>query len=81
MFPHVPGQGSLHLFRIQALLDGQSEFSTHSGLHPSYGFPMYSSIHEHDPAPFCSLHTALGPHGDGIQGVSLSTIGSTDEMF
>lgn len=33
-WPHVPGQGSTHLFRIQALSLGQSEFKTHSGLQP-----------------------------------------------
>lgn len=32
--PHVPSQGSLHLFLMQALLREQSEFKTHSGLHP-----------------------------------------------
>ena len=57
---------------IQALFDGQSEFKTHSGRHPSYGFPMFSGKHEHEPAPFCSLHTALGPHGEGMHGVGLS---------
>lgn len=31
-WPQVPGQGSLHLFRIQARLRGQSEFKIHSGL-------------------------------------------------
>lgn len=36
----VPGHGSLHLLLIHALLDGQSEFRVHSGLQPSYGFPM-----------------------------------------
>lgn len=30
----VPGQGSLHLFLIQAKLRSQSELRTHSGLHP-----------------------------------------------
>lgn len=33
--PQVPGQGSWHLLRMQALFDGQSELSTHSGLQPS----------------------------------------------
>lgn len=26
-------------------------------------------MQEQDPAPFRSLHTALDPHGDGVQGV------------
>lgn len=72
--PQVPGHGSSHLFRIQALFEVQSEFKTHSGRHPSYGFPTYSGKHEHEPAPFCSLHTALGPHGEGMHGVGLSFI-------
>lgn len=33
---------------------------------------MYSGKHEQEPAPFCSLHTALGPHGEGMHGVGLS---------
>jgi len=38
--PHDPGHGSLHFVFIQARLAGQSEFRTHSGLHPSYGLPV-----------------------------------------
>lgn len=37
--PQVPGQGSMHLFLIQALSRGQSLLKTHSGLHPWYGSP------------------------------------------
>lgn len=37
--PQFPGHGSWHLFLMQALFDGQSELTTHSGRHPSYGFP------------------------------------------
>ena len=33
LMPQVPGQGSMHLFLWHALLEGQSEFTTHSGLH------------------------------------------------
>ena len=43
--PHVPGQGSIHLFLWHALSEGQSEFTTHSGLHATYGSPKYSGIH------------------------------------
>lgn len=57
---------------MQALFEVQSEFKMHSGRHPSYGFPMYSGKHEHEPAPFCSLQTAFGPHGEGVHGVGLS---------
>lgn len=71
-WPHVPGQGSMHLFRIQARFEGQSEFNVHSGLQPSYGLPIYSGRHTQEPAPFRSLHSALIPHGDGLQGFKLS---------
>lgn len=66
--PHVPGQGSLHLLFIQALLRSQSLLTTHSGLQPVYGSPKYSDKHAQDPAPFRSLHIAFAPHGDGLQG-------------
>lgn len=36
--PHVPGQGSMHSFLLQALDGTHSEFTTHSGLHPG-GLP------------------------------------------
>jgi hypothetical protein len=29
----------------------------------------------HDPAPFCSLHTVLLPHGLGLHGFLFSSIG------
>ena len=41
-WPHVPGQGSAHLFRIHALSLEQSVLSTHSGRQPEYGSPWYS---------------------------------------
>lgn len=63
-WPQVPGQGSLHLFLIQALSRGHSGLSTHSGLQASYGLPVYSGIHSHK--PFWQF--AFGPHGDGLQG-------------
>lgn len=43
-------------------------FSTHSGLHPVYGSPVYSGKQTHDPAPLRSLHTALAPQGEGLHG-------------
>lgn len=36
----------------------------HSGLQPKYGSPWYSLKHVQTP----SLHCALGPHGEGLQG-------------
>merc|ERR1711962_1037476 len=70
--PQVPGQGSMHLFLWHALLEGQSECTTHSGLHATYGSPKYSGIHLQDPAFLCLLHTAFEPHGDGLQGSTFS---------
>ena len=43
--PQVPGHGSMHLFLWHALLEGQSELTTHSGRHATYGSPKYSGIH------------------------------------
>lgn len=75
MGPHVPGHGSTHLFLIQALIEGQSEFKTHSGRQPSYGLPIYSGKQMQAPAPFCSLQIALEPQGEGLQGLIMSTMG------
>lgn len=63
-WPHVPGQGSLHLFCIHALFFAQSLFNTHSGLHPEYGSPWNSDLHLQIPLK----QSAFGPHGDGLQG-------------
>lgn len=71
--PQVPGQGSLHLLFTHALSCAQSELVTHSGLQPVYGSPKYSGKHVQEPAPFCSLHIAFAPHGEGLQGL-LSSI-------
>lgn len=46
----------------------------HSGLQPSYGFPKYPGKQVHEPALFCSLHWALTPQGDGVQGCGSSLI-------
>lgn len=64
--PHVPGQGSTHLLRMQALSLAQSEFNTHSGRQPTYGSPKNSGKQVHVPFE----HSALKPHGDGLQGSS-----------
>lgn len=62
--PQIPIQGLIHLLFMQALLNGQSEFCTHSGLHSRYGSPWYSFIHSQSPL----LHIAFDPHGDGLHG-------------
>lgn len=52
---------------MQARLFGHSELLTHSGRQFG-GVPMNSGKQEQDGELFISLHWALGPHGDGIQG-------------
>lgn len=74
--PQTPGQTSTHLFRTQPLFEGQSVLTTHSGRQLSYGFPKYSGRQVQEPAPFCSLQTALAPQGDGIHGDVSSGFGA-----
>lgn len=44
--PHVPGQGSLHFWFMQALFWAHSELTMHSGRHDG-GAPTYSGWQEH----------------------------------
>ena len=81
LMPQVPGHGSIHLFLLQALLEGQSEWTTHSGRHAMYGSPKYSGIHWHEAADLCLLQTAFDPHGDGLHGSITSTLGGTKIMI
>ena len=67
-WPQTPGQGSLHFCCIQARLSGHSELIVHSGLHSMYGFPLNPGKQEQDAAEFLSRHSALIPHGEGLQG-------------
>jgi len=60
--PHVPTQGSRHLWNMHALSRRQSVLITHSGRQPAYGSPKYSSMHVQIPL----LHWAFWPHGDGL---------------
>lgn len=53
--PHVPGQGSVHFWFMQALVKAHSELTVHSGLQPG-GLPMYSGKHEHTACPFTTRH-------------------------
>jgi len=69
--PHVPGQGSTHLFRMHALSVEQSVLSTHSGRQPTYGSPKYSGKQIQMPL----LHWAFGPQGDLLHG-SVGCVGS-----
>lgn len=62
------------------MFEAQSVLIIHSGLQPSYGFPKYPGKQLHDPALFCSLHMALTPQGDGVQGCGSSLITDTSKM-
>ena len=53
---------------MQARLSGHSELIVHSGLHSMYGFPLNPGKQEQDAAEFLSRHSALIPHGEGLQG-------------
>jgi hypothetical protein len=63
-WPQVPGQGSTQRWFTHARVRWQSEFIVHSGRHPVYGSPKKLVRQEQAP----SRHSALGPHGDGLQG-------------
>lgn len=62
----------MHLLRVHALFEGQSELYMHSGRQLSYGFPIYSGKQTQEPAPLRSLHMAFVPHGEGTQGLRIS---------
>lgn len=65
-------QGEAHFRLIQALLNGHSLFTTHSGRHDG-GLPTNSGKQEHIAAPLLSLQRELGPHGFGLQASTIST--------
>uniref|UniRef100_A0A1A9ZCR5 Uncharacterized protein n=1 Tax=Glossina pallidipes TaxID=7398 RepID=A0A1A9ZCR5_GLOPL len=72
--PHEPTQGSSHFCRIQALVEGHSGLMVHSGLQLG-GVPMNECAQEQAGLSPTTLHSELGPHGEGIQG-SIGSIGS-----
>ena len=66
---NLPGQGSLHFWLIQAWVDGQLVFRTHSGLQPTKGFPMYPSFIQSQTAPPSkTVQIVFDPQGLGLQG-------------
>lgn len=67
--PHEPKQGSRHFILMQALSLLQSVLTTHSGLQLG-GLPKKPGIQEHEGILPTSRHSALRPHGEGIQGWS-----------
>lgn len=74
--PHVPGQGSAHLKRMQARPGAQSGLVSHSRRHPLYGSPWKPARHVHAPTPLRSIQSALEPHGDGKQGSMITGVRS-----
>lgn len=70
--PQEPGHGSLHFSVIQAIVDGQSVLTTHSGLQLG-GEPMKFCWQEHAGWLPTALHSELGPQGDGMHGLTGST--------
>ena len=54
---------------------GHSGLIVHSGLHSTYGSPNRPGKQVHAAAPFLSLHSALVPHGEGLQGSIISGLG------
>lgn len=75
--PHEPGQGSTHLFFKQNLLNGQSEFSTHSGLHPGLliAFGPTHRLQTANLSPYVS-QIELGSHGFGVHGCAVVLSGA-----
>lgn len=65
-------QGLTHFRLTQALFNGHSLFTTHSGLQAG-GFPTNSGKQEQIAAPLLSLHWLFGPHGFGRQASTIST--------
>ena len=79
--PHKPGHGSWHLRLIQALSDGQSELTVHSGLQFGgepiiWGWQLHSQR-----SPTTLGKFEFGPQGLGSQGSTSSTIGSIAKYF
>lgn len=66
--PHCPIHGLTHFWFTQARSCEHSELKVHSGLHEG-GVPRYVARHEQTGCLFISLHSLLGPHGDGTQGL------------
>lgn len=65
--PHEPGQGSLHLCCMQAILAEHSALIVHSGLQFG-GLPLYVGKQEQDGTPPISRHSENAPQGDGTHG-------------
>lgn len=65
--PQEPTHGSLHLFPTQDNFNGQSWSIKHSGR--QFGGAPYIPVRQEQTARFSTtLHSAFGPHGDGIHG-------------
>lgn len=67
MWPHCPIHGSTHFKLTHALFETHSVLTMHSGLQLG-GLPLYSGKQVQTDWSFITLHTLLGPHGDGEHG-------------
>lgn len=74
--PQEPGQGSAHLFSMQALFWGHSELTIHSGRHVG-GTPTNPGWQRQTACPLCTRQLLFGPQGDGSQGLSGNGSGVT----
>ena len=75
--PHVPGQGSIHFWLLQALFNKQSELKRHSGRQFG-GWPKKPVMQEHTAWLLKLRQLLFDPHGDGLQGF-LSSIDSKND--
>ena len=66
--PHDPGHGSRHFSLMHARLLGHSALMVHSGRQLG-GEPRKFGRHEQDGDSPTAWQTALGPQGDGTQGL------------
>ena len=85
LWPHVPGHGSLHFWLMHASWGAHSEFDTHSGRQFG-GAPVKPAMQEHEGWSPATLHSALGPQGDGRQGSegvgsASKTVGEKKSVF
>lgn len=71
LVPHTPGHGSIHFWLEQASFKLQSESIVHSGRQFG-GLPRKPSKQEQTAWLLYSLHWLFGPHGDGLQGWTIS---------
>jgi hypothetical protein len=73
--------GSMHFLSWQALSNGQSVLSTHSGRQLTEGSPSNPSIHVHTARPPSTWQYALTAHGLGWHGSLGGGTAQTHKFF